>query len=263
MSFDRPQVGRSVRAGVARAALQAALEMPGVLGSDSGPSRGRVTVDPDSGPLIGVLVTAQSDGRYAVDLSLVADMVPLPALAEEVRARVRRRVDDEELGGVLGVVNVEFAYVVTADEFAAAIAAEQQVEDAIVAEELGAVAAIAGEAAEVGAPGSGSLHGNAPQAVAAPASARVAPEREPRVGAAAGGATPRGRDAEAALAARQAALATEQAALAAKQAALAAEQAALAGERAALAAESAAPLRPLESEHAAGSAPEGDGERKR
>ena len=263
VSFDRPQVVRSVRVRVARAALQAALAVPGVLGSDSDPSRGRVTADPDSGPLIGVLVTAQSDGRYAVDLSLVADMVPLPALAEEVRARVRRRVDDEELGDVLGVVNVEFAYVVTADEFAAAIAADQQVEDAIVAAELGAVAAIAGEAAEVGARGSGSVTGEARGGVAAPSSEGIGAEGERRLGAPAGEATHGGRDAAAALAVRQAALATEQAALAAQQAALAAEQAALAGERAARAAESAAPLRSLESEQVAGSAPEGDGERKR
>jgi hypothetical protein len=232
-----------------------------VLGSDSGPSRGRVTADPDSGPLIGVLATAQSDGRYAVDLSLVADIVPLPALAEEVRARVRRRVDGEELGDVLGVVNVEFAYVVTAEEFAAAMAAEQQVQEAILADELGA--AIAVEAAEAGARGSGSVQAEAPRAVAAPSSAGVAPESERRLSAPGGEATPRGPDAAAALAARQAALATDQAALAAKQAALAAEQAALAGERAALAAESAAPLRALKSEHAASSAAEDDGERKR
>jgi hypothetical protein len=263
VSFDRPQVGRSVRVRAARAALEAALATPGVLGSDSGPSRGRVTADPDSGPLIGVLVTAQSDGRYAVDLSLVADMVPLPALAEEVRTRVRRRVDGEVLGDVLGVVNVEFAYVVTADEFAAAVAAEQQVEDVILAEELGASAAIAGEAAEVGARGSDSVEREAPQAVAAPSSAGAAPESERRLGAPAGKTAPRGPDAAAALAARQAALATDQAALAAQQAALAAEQAALAGERAALAAESAAPPRSLESERLAGSAPEGDAERKR
>ena len=262
MSFDRAQVGRSVRVRVARAALQAALGVPGVLGSDSGPSRGRVTADPDSGPLIGVLVTAQSDGRYAVDLSLVADMVPLPALAEEVRARVRRRVDGEQLGDVLGAVNVEFAYVVAAEEFAAA-AAEQRVEEAILAEELAAGAAIAEEATKARARGSGSVKGEAPEAVAAPAREGVVPEGERRLGAPAAEATPRGPDAGAALAARQAALATDQAALAAKQAALAAEQAALAGERAALAAQPGAPVRSLESEHAAGSPAEDDGERKR
>jgi hypothetical protein len=258
VSFGRPQVGESVRVRVARAALQAALAMPDVLGSDAGPSRGRVTADPDSGPLIGVLVTAQSDGRYAVDLSLVADMVPLPALAEEVRARVRKRLDGEQLGDVLGAVNVEFAYVVTAEELAAT-AAEQQIEEATLAEELATDAAIAEEAAR----GSGSIKGEAPEAVAAQARAGVAPEGERRLGALAAEATPRGPDADAALAARQAALATDQAALAAQQAALAAEQAALAGERAALAAESAVPLRSLESEQVAGPAPEGEGERKR
>jgi hypothetical protein len=263
VSFDRPQAGRSVRVRVARAALQAALATPGVLGSDSGPSRGRVTADPDSDPLIGVLATAQSDGRYAVDLSLVADMVPLPALAEEVRARVRRRVDGEELGDVLGVVNVEFAYVVAAEEFAAAIAAEQQVEEAILAEELGAGAAVSGEAAEEGARGSGSVKMEAPQPGTAPSSAGAAPEGERRLRAPAENAARRGPDAAAALAARQAALATDQAALAAKQAALAAEQAVLARERAALEAESGAPRRSMESEPAAGSAAEGDGERKR
>jgi hypothetical protein len=261
VSSDRPQEGRSVRVRAAWAALQAALDVPGVLGSDSGPSGGWVTVDPAFGPLIGVLATAQSDGRYAVDLSLVAGMVPLPALAEEVRARVRKRVDGEELGDVLGAVNVEFAHVVTAEEFAAT-AAEQQVEEALLAEELAAGAAIVGEAAEAAARGSGSVKGQAPQAVAAPSSAGVAPEGERRLGAPAGEATLRGPDAAAALAARQAALATEQAALAAKQAALAAEQAALAGERAALAAEPGALLGSLESEHAAGSAADDDGERK-
>jgi hypothetical protein len=238
------------------------LEVPGVLGSDPGPSGVRVTADPASGALIGVSATAQSDDRYAIDLSLVADMVPLPALAEDVRARVRRRADGERLGAVLGAVNVEFASVVTAEEFAVA-AAEQQIDKAILAEELAAGTAIAEEAAEATAPGPGSVRREAPEAVAAPARAGVAPEGERPLGASAAEATPRGLDAAAALAARQAALATDQAALAAKQAALAAEQAALAGECAALAAEPAAPLRSLESEHDAGLVAGDDGERQR
>ena len=139
-----------------------------MLGSDSGPSGRRVTADPASGPLIGVLATAQSDGRYAADLSLVADMVPLLALAAEVRARVRKRVDGEQLGDVLGAVNVEFASVVTAEEFAVA-AAEQQVEEAILAEELAAGAAIAEEEA---ARGSGSIKGEGREAVASKAALR-------------------------------------------------------------------------------------------
>jgi hypothetical protein len=263
--FDRPEAARSVRVRVAGAALEAALEVPGVLGSDPGPSGRRVTGEPASGALIGVLATAQSDGRYAVDLSLVADMVPLPALADQVRARVRKRVGAEQLGDVLGAVNVEFASVVTAEEFAAA-AAEQQIEKAVLAEELAAGAAVA----EEGARGSGSVKGEAPESVAAPPRAGVGPEGERRLGPLADEAPPHGPDAGAELAARQAALATEQAALAAKQAALAAELAALAGDRLALASERAAlatepgpPLPSLEGEHGAGSAAEDDGERER
>ena len=233
-----------------------------MLGSDPGPSGVRVTADPASGPLIGVSAMAQSDDRYAVDLSLVADMVPLPALAEEVRARVRSGADGEQLGDVLGAVNVEFASVVTAEEFAVA-AAEQQVEEAILAEELAAGAAIAEEAAEATAPGPVSVRREAPEPVAAPASAGVAPEGERPLGTPAAEGTPGRREAAVALAARKAALATDQAALAAKQAALAAEQAVLASERAALAAEPAAPLTSLESEHDAGLVAADDGERKR
>jgi len=239
VSFDRPHEGRSPRVRVGRAALQAALEVPGVLGSDSGPSGARVTADPVSGPLIGVLATAQSNGRYAVDLSLVADMVPLPALAEKVRAHVRKRVDGEQLGTVLGAVNVEFASIVTAEEFAVTAAEQQQ------------------------RARGGLVKHEAPEAVAAPASSWGSSEGERPRGASAAEATPRGLDAAAALSARQAALATDQAALAAKQAALAAEQAALADEWAALAAEQAAPLPSLSNEHAAGSAAEDDGERQR
>jgi hypothetical protein len=261
VSFDRFEAGQSVRVRVARAALQAALEVPDVLGADAGQGGRRVTADPASGPLIGVLATAQSDGRYAVDLSLVADMVPLPALAEAVRARVSKRMDGEQLGNVLGAVNVEFAYVVTAEEFSAA--AVVQIEEAILDEELATGAAIVEEAAEAGVRSSDSVKEQAAEAVAAPARPGVAAGSERCVGAAAAEATLRGSDAAAALAARQAALATDQAALAAKQAALAAEQAALAGERAALAAEPGAPLLSLESEHATGSAAEGDGERER
>jgi hypothetical protein len=236
------------------------LEVPGVLGSESGPSGARVTADPVSGALIGVLATAQSDGRYAVDLSLVADMVPLPALAEKVRAHVRKRVDGEQLGTVLGAVNVEFASVVTAEEFAVTAAEQQQ--QAILAVELAAGAATVEEAVEATAPPRGSVKNEAPEAVAAPASVEGASGRERPLAASAAEAMPRGLDAAAALAARQAALATDQAGLAAKQAALAAEQAALAGEWAALAAEPAAPPS-LSSEHAAGSAAEDDGERQR
>lgn len=219
---DRPEAAGSLRVRVARTALQAALQAPGVVGSDPGPSRVRVTADPPADPLVGVSATAQADGRYAVDLSLVADMVPLPALAEEVRKRVRKRTQTERLAELLGSINVEFAYVVTREELAAA-AAEREAEEALAAEKL----ALAAASAEP-----------APQPIAAASAPREAggeamtePGDEPAGGEEAGPAEPSaeaiaGGDA-AALAVRQAALATDQAALAARQAALAAEQATL------------------------------------
>lgn len=226
-----------------------------MLGSDAGPGGVRMTADPDSGPLIGVSATAQSDGRYALDLSLVADMVPLPALAEEVRDRVRTRAGSEQLEDVLGAVNVEFASVLTAEEFAAA-AAELQVEEAIIAEELAAGATIAEEAGASAARESDPARAEAGAAVAGPGGTGAV--REGEQGAPLAEAAPSGQDAAAvaaALAARQAALATDQAALAAKQAALAAELAALAGERAALVAGAVVPSFERES---AGSVAQGE-----
>jgi hypothetical protein len=225
MAADPPQAAGSVRVDVARAALQAALDAPEVLGSDSGPNGLRVTADPLFGPLLGVSATAQADGRYAIDLSLVATMVPLPELAEEVRDRVRKRAGREHLDDVLGSINVEFASVMTAEEFAAA-AVEQEVQETLVAEEIAAPVE-AEEAAEPSGPESGTGERAIPGAVQAPGRTGPAPEDDQRPGAPAAGPRPPGGD-RAALAARQAALATDQAALAAKQAALAAEQAALA-----------------------------------
>ena len=135
VTLDRPEAAGSVRVRVARAALQAALHAPGVVGSDPGPSRLRVTADPLADPLVGVSAIAQADGRYAVDLSLVADMVPLHELAEQVRERVRKRARGERLEEVVGSINVDFAYVVTRAELAAA-ATDKEVEQARAAEKL-------------------------------------------------------------------------------------------------------------------------------
>ena len=100
---------------------------------------------------MGVSATAEADGRYAVDFSLVADMVPLPALADQVRERVRKRARGERLEELLGSINVEFAYVVTREELAAAVA-EREVEEALAAEKLASAAASAEQTprAEVG-----------------------------------------------------------------------------------------------------------------
>lgn len=223
-SPDRPEAAGSLRVGVARAALQAALQTPGVVGSDPGPSRLRVTADPPADPLVGVSATAQADGRYGIDLSLVADLVPLPELAEQVRERVRKRTRVERLEEVLGSINIDFAYVVTKEELAAA-AAEKELERAAGAEKLALDTASAKQAREPTVAASAPEGGGGAEAI-------TAEGEQPDRGGEAGLGKPSveapfpGRDA-AALAVRQAALATDQAALAAKQAALAAEQAAL------------------------------------
>jgi hypothetical protein len=90
--------------------------VPDVLGAEAGAHGARVTADPSAGPLRGVSVIAQSDGRYAVDLRLVARVVPLVALGEEVRRRVRASAGRGGLADRLGTVNVEFARLLTPEE---------------------------------------------------------------------------------------------------------------------------------------------------
>lgn len=208
-------------------ALQAAQGVSGVLGADPGPSRLRVTADPTSGVLVGVSVTAMPDGRYGVDLSLVAEMVSLPELADEVRARVLEGARRARVARLLGSINVEFAYVMTREELAAAAASAQEEAETLITEESGAAEA------EVARPkAAGAARTEAPEAVAAPGpTATPAAGRSADAGgeaSSAGGAASSDDAMAATIAARQAAIATDQAALAAKQAALAAEQAALA-----------------------------------
>jgi hypothetical protein len=112
-------VGASVRVRLARLALDAALAIPGVLSAEAGLHGLRVTVDPPRGLLRGVSVTAQADGRYSVDLRLVTRMVPLVALAEEVRHEVHARARRNDLDNELGTVNVEFGGLLTTEEAAA------------------------------------------------------------------------------------------------------------------------------------------------
>ena len=112
----------SARLGLARLALRAASEVPNVLGTDPGPQGLRVVADSPE-YLRGVSVTAEGDGRYAVDLCLVAGMVPLQALADQVRERVRRHAQREGLERELGTVNVEFAAIMGEEEAAAAATA--------------------------------------------------------------------------------------------------------------------------------------------
>ncbi|MBV9415441.1 MAG: hypothetical protein JO363_10735 [Solirubrobacterales bacterium] len=115
-SVPPTQVGGAARVALARLALDVASAMPGVAGTDAGPGGLCVTADPPFGVLRGVSVIAQPDGRYEVDLCLVARMVPLLSLGEDIRQRLRARAAREGLAGQLGTVNVEFSQALSAGE---------------------------------------------------------------------------------------------------------------------------------------------------
>ena len=117
-AMPRSQVGDLPRVRLAQLALDAALRVAGVQGADVGAHGLCLTGDPPAGTLRGVSVVAQADGRYSVDLCLVAGMVPLIELAAEVRRRVQARMAREGLDDQLGDVNVQFSEVLSVAEIA-------------------------------------------------------------------------------------------------------------------------------------------------
>jgi len=106
----------SPRISLARIALEAALAVPEIVAGDAGSHNLRVTVDSAGIWLRGVSVTAQRDGRYAVDLRLVARMTPLIPLADAVRRRVIASAARQGLADQLGTIDVEFAQVLAPGE---------------------------------------------------------------------------------------------------------------------------------------------------
>lgn len=107
---------------LARLALVAALAVDGVLAADAGP-RGLVVTCDGAALLRGVRVAAEAGGRYSVDLGLRVRLMPLPALAEAVRARVTRNAQLACIADLLGAVTVTIQDVVDVDEPTAAVAA--------------------------------------------------------------------------------------------------------------------------------------------
>ncbi|HEY4276746.1 MAG TPA: hypothetical protein VGM91_00930 [Conexibacter sp.] len=120
----QPAHDPSDRVRLARVALDAAIAVPKVVRGEAGRDVQRVTVDGGE-RLEGVLAIAQPDGRYGIELRLVAQLVPLHALAEDVRAKVRGAAARAGLERSLGEVNIEFAGLLTAEERAAAARAAQ------------------------------------------------------------------------------------------------------------------------------------------
>lgn len=101
----------SERERLATVALQAARATAGVAGSGAGPAglnRTRV----GSAVLDGVAVIAEREGRFSVELSLVALPVPLHPLAAAVRVRLSNAAVAAGLEAQLGTIDVEFTDVV-------------------------------------------------------------------------------------------------------------------------------------------------------
>ena len=115
----------SERVRLARAALAGALAVPDVVRGEAGVGIARVVTADGSELLAGVSAIAQSDGRYAIDLRLTARLVPLSALADNVRAHVQAAASRAGLAALLGSVHVEFVDVLTAEEIERSIMAAE------------------------------------------------------------------------------------------------------------------------------------------
>lgn len=97
------------RSRLARVALEAATALPEVAAGVRG--RQRVWATADAGGLLeGVVAVAGPDGRFDVELHLVAQWPfgSLFELADQVRVRVRRAAARVDLDGILGSITVGF-----------------------------------------------------------------------------------------------------------------------------------------------------------
>lgn len=99
----------SPRSQLARVALEAASDLPEIAGGVRGARRVWATLD--AGEILeGVVATARPDGRFDLELHLVAQwpFESLFALADQVRARVWRAVQRADLEPALANVAVSF-----------------------------------------------------------------------------------------------------------------------------------------------------------
>lgn len=95
----------SERSTLARIALATALALGDVVGAEAGPHGAWVT-EVEGERLPGIVAAAQSDGRYALELHLIARPVPLRELAERIRERIVRAAEVAGLDGGLGGIDV-------------------------------------------------------------------------------------------------------------------------------------------------------------
>lgn len=105
----------SARVRLARAVLEGALAVDGVVAGSAGPLGLRAERTGDQ-QLAGVVVVADASGGYAVSLHLVVRLVPLPALAAAVRSAVEARAAAVGLAADLARLDVVFEDLVLPEE---------------------------------------------------------------------------------------------------------------------------------------------------
>ena len=99
----------SERVRLARAALGAALSVPGVRAGDAGPAHTHFTAAGEGERLDGVTCIADGRGGYEVSLQLVCEAVPLAALSDQIQKRVSGAARDAALAAVLAHISVRFS----------------------------------------------------------------------------------------------------------------------------------------------------------
>lgn len=101
-----PEKPPSRAATVARLALDAARALDGVVDATSG--RGRWVTPDRSDPVAGAVAVVRADGRFDVELHLVAGLVPLHPLGERIRDRIEREARKAGVSELVGPVNIAF-----------------------------------------------------------------------------------------------------------------------------------------------------------
>jgi hypothetical protein len=96
-----------------RAAREAALRVPGVLATDTGPMGLYLTMAGGE-RLEGIVCAAANNGGYDISVRLIAGLVPLPTLSGAVAAAIERAA--ARVGVPCSSVSVHFADVLEAVE---------------------------------------------------------------------------------------------------------------------------------------------------
>ena len=112
-SLEKPP---SRAAALARLTLDAARSIDGVVDATSG--RGRWVTPDRNGVVPGAIAVVRADGRFDVELHLVAGLVPLHPLGERIRDRIDKDARKAGVSELVGPVHIAFEDVGEASAFA-------------------------------------------------------------------------------------------------------------------------------------------------